>query len=101
MPFERVHLYNPRSVCRINASEFNRKLLQYRHEANAVLVDRRARRFLGMDTAATETEINGVKVKIVGGFALGPDFVSDATVIMSDRAFASLLHGAAFGVDVA
>jgi putative ABC transport system permease protein len=49
-------------------------------EANTVLVDRRARRFLGMDTAATDTEINGVKVKIVGGFALGPDFVSDGTV---------------------
>jgi putative ABC transport system permease protein len=70
------------------------------HETNTVFVDRRARRFLGMDTAATETEINGVKVKIVGGFALGPDFVSDGTVIMSDRTFASLLHGAAAGVDV-
>jgi putative ABC transport system permease protein len=69
-------------------------------EANTVLVDRRARRFLGMDTAATETEINGVKVKIVGGFALGPDFVSDGTVIMSDRTFATLLHTAAPGVDV-
>jgi putative ABC transport system permease protein len=69
-------------------------------EANTVLVDRRARRFLGMDTATTETEINGAKVKIVGGFALGPDFVSDGTVIMSDRTFASLLHGAAPGVDV-
>ena len=42
-------------------------------------VDRRARRFLGMDTAANEAEINGVKVKIVGSFALGPDFVSDGT----------------------
>lgn len=69
-------------------------------ETNTVLVDRRARRFLGMDTAATETEINGVKVKIVGGFALGPDFVSDGTVIMSDRTFGNLLHGAAPGVDV-
>ena len=75
----------------------NREKLQ---EANAVLVDRRARRFLGMDTAATETEINGVNVKIVGGFALGPDFVSDGTVVMSDRTFASLLHGAATDVDV-
>jgi putative ABC transport system permease protein len=70
------------------------------NETNSVLVDRRARRFLGMDTAATETEINGVKVKIVGGFALGPDFISDGTEIMSDRTFASLLHGAAPGVDV-
>jgi putative ABC transport system permease protein len=69
-------------------------------EANMVLVDRRARRFLGMDTAATETEINGVKVKIVGSFSLGPDFVSDGTVIMSDHTFTSLLHGAAPGVDV-
>jgi putative ABC transport system permease protein len=69
-------------------------------EANTVLVDRRARRFLGMDTAANEAEINGVKVKIVGSFALGPDFVSDGTAIMSDRTFASLLHGAAPGIDV-
>jgi putative ABC transport system permease protein len=69
-------------------------------EANTVLVDRRARRFLGMDTGASETEINGVKVKIAGSFALGPDFVSDGTVIMSDRTFASLLRGAAPGVDV-
>src|SRR5215469_8705748 len=35
----------------------NRERLE---EANTVLVDRRARRFLGMDTAANETEINGV-----------------------------------------
>jgi putative ABC transport system permease protein len=69
-------------------------------EPNTVLVDRRARRFLGMDTAAAETEINGVKAKIVGSFALGPDFVSDGTVIMSDSTFANLLHGAAAGVDV-
>jgi len=69
-------------------------------EANAVLVDRRARRFLGMDTAATNTELNGVKVKIVGGFALGPDFVSDGTVTMSDSTLASVLHGAPSGPDV-
>ena len=64
-------------------------------EPNTVLVDRRARRFLGMDSAATEAELNGTKVKIVGGFALGPDFQSDGTVIMSDRTFASLLRGPA------
>ena len=64
-------------------------------EPNAVLVDRRARRFLGMDSGATEAELNGAKVKIVGGFALGPDFQSDGTVMMSDRTFASLLRGTA------
>jgi putative ABC transport system permease protein len=65
------------------------------NEAGAVLVDRRARRFLGMDRAAAESELNGAKVKIVGSFALGPDFQSDGTVIMSDRTFTGLLRGAA------
>jgi putative ABC transport system permease protein len=68
-------------------------------EANTVLVDRRARRFLGMASGVAETELNGAKVKIVGSFALGPDFQSDGTVIMSERTFASLLRGAAPGVD--
>lgn len=57
----------------------------------AVLVDRRGRRFLGMDGPARQSELNGTKVDIVGSFALGPDFLSDGTVIMSDRTFASLL----------
>jgi len=69
-------------------------------DANTVLVDRRARRSLGMDTGASETEINGMKIKIVGSFALGPDFVSDGTVIVSGRTFANLLRGSSPGVDV-
>ena len=69
-------------------------------DSNTVLVDRRARRFLGMDTGASETEINGMKIKIVGSFALGPDFVSDGTVIVSGRTFANLLRGSSPGVDV-
>jgi putative ABC transport system permease protein len=60
--------------------------------SGTVLVDRRGRRFLGMNSDVSQTEINGVKVDIVGKFALGPDFISDGTVIMSDRTFASLLH---------
>jgi putative ABC transport system permease protein len=63
------------------------------NEANTVLVDRRARRFLGMSGDAAESELNGAKVKIVGSFALGPDFQSDGTVVMSNRTFASLLRG--------
>ena len=69
-------------------------------DANTVLVDRRARRFLGMDTGASEAEVNGMKIKIVGSFALGPDFVSDGTVIVSGRTFANLLRGSSPGVDV-
>jgi len=94
----RAFAFNPEEpVFRFPDVNANREKLK---EANTLLVDRRARRFLGMDTAATETEINGAKVKIVGGFSLGPDFVSDGTVIMSNRTFASLLHSVAPRVDV-
>ena len=58
-----------------------------------VLVDRRARPFLHMDSDARDTEINGRKVEIVGSFALGPDFMSNGTVMMSARTFAALLAG--------
>jgi putative ABC transport system permease protein len=71
--------------------------------ADTVLIDRRARRFLGMDREPAETELNGTKVKIAGSFALGPDFQSDGTVMLSDRTFASLLRspgGTQSGVDV-
>jgi putative ABC transport system permease protein len=63
--------------------------------ADTVLVDRRARRFLGMNRPAAASELNGARVTIVGSFSLGPDFTSDGTVIMGDRTFAGLLHGAA------
>ncbi len=63
--------------------------------ADTILVDRRARRFLGMDGPAAQSELNGAKVAIVGSFALGPDFASDGTVVMSEHTFAGLLHGIA------
>lgn len=62
---------------------------------DTVLVDRRARHFLGMNQPAAQSQLNGVTVKIAGNFALGPDFVSDGTVVMSARTFADVLHGAA------
>ena len=60
---------------------------------NTVIVDRRSRRFLGMDSGAGETEINGRPVRIVGSYALGPDFMANGTVMMSERTFAALLAG--------
>ncbi len=62
-------------------------------DLDTVLIDRRARRFLGMQEAATQSELNGRKVRIVGSFALGPDFESDGTVVIGDRTFAQLLPG--------
>jgi putative ABC transport system permease protein len=55
------------------------------------MIDRRARRFLGMDLTVSESELNGAKVYVVGSFALGPDFESDGTVLIGERAFAQLL----------
>jgi putative ABC transport system permease protein len=61
--------------------------------ADSVVVDRRARSFLGMASGAGTTEINGHTVHIVGSFAIGPDFMSDGTVMMSAATFARLLPG--------
>jgi putative ABC transport system permease protein len=68
---------------------------QQLNSPDAILVDRRGRRFLGMNPPAAQSELNGVTVRIVGSFALGPDFQSDGTVIMGERTFAGLLRGAA------
>jgi putative ABC transport system permease protein len=59
----------------------------------SVIVDRRARPFLGMSGNARTTEIDGRKVAIVGSYALGPDFMSNGTVMMSAATFADLLTG--------
>jgi putative ABC transport system permease protein len=65
---------------------------------DTVIVDRRARGFLGMASGAGETEINGRKVHIIGSFGLGPDFMADGTVMMSAATFARLLPGNRAGV---
>jgi putative ABC transport system permease protein len=68
---------------------------QQLNSVDTILVDRRARRFLGMNSPAAKSELNGATVKIVGNFTLGPDFQSDGTVIMGERTFAAILDGAA------
>lgn len=61
--------------------------------ADSVLIDRRARPFLGMDRMPAASEINGRKVRVVGSFVLGPDFQSDGTVIMSAQTMHKLFPG--------
>jgi len=60
-------------------------------DLDTAIVDRRARRFLGMDPPPPAAELNGSKIKIIGSFALGPDFENDGTVVIGDRTFAKLL----------
>jgi putative ABC transport system permease protein len=62
-------------------------------EEDGVIVDRRARPILGMASGTAEIELNGRTVHVVGSFALGPDFMSDGTVMMSQATFARLLPG--------
>jgi putative ABC transport system permease protein len=57
------------------------------------MIDRHARRFLGMDRAPSQSELNGLKVRVVGSFDLGPDFESDGTVVSSSHTFARVLPG--------
>ena len=60
---------------------------------DTAIVDRRSRRFLGMDPPPTAAELNGTKIKIIGSFALGPDFENDGTVVIGNRTFAKLMPG--------
>ncbi|MBV8131214.1 MAG: hypothetical protein JO282_01700 [Alphaproteobacteria bacterium] len=60
-------------------------------DLDTAIVDRRARRFLGMDPPPPAAELNGSKIKIIGSFAFGPDFENDGTVVIGDRTFAKLL----------
>jgi putative ABC transport system permease protein len=60
-------------------------------DPDTVFVDRRARRFLGMNRSATTAALNGHAVRIVGSFALGPDFENDGTVVVSSETFGKLL----------
>jgi len=66
-------------------------------DLDAAVVDRRARRFLGMNPPPPAAELNGSKIKIAGSFALGPDFENDGTVVIGDRTFAKLLPGSGGG----
>jgi len=60
---------------------------------DTAIVDRRSRRFLGMEPPPTAAELNGTKIKIIGSFALGPDFENDGTVVIGNRTFAKLMPG--------
>jgi len=59
-------------------------------QPGTVMVDSRARRFLGQASAGTETELASRRVLVVGIFSQGPNFSIDGTVLMSDRTFLTL-----------
>jgi putative ABC transport system permease protein len=91
----RVLAFDPdHPVIKLPALEGNLAALR---DPNTVFVDRRARRFLGMDRPAAAAALNGTAVHIVGSFALGPDFENDGTVVVSSETFGKLLPNLAGG----
>src|SRR5246127_1521114 len=87
----RVFAFDPdHPVLSLPQLDANRKDLS---DPNTAIVDRGARRFLGMDPPPPAAELNGNKIKIIGSFALGPDFENDGTVVIGDRTFGKLLPG--------
>jgi len=64
---------------------------------DTVLVDRRARDFLGTAENGTRTELAGRRVRVASTFSLGPDFFTDGTVLMGDRTFLTFFAATAAG----
>jgi putative ABC transport system permease protein len=67
------------------------ELAKYRdalRQPGTALVDRRLRKAaLGVIRPGMEGELNHRRLRLVGDFAMGPDFVVDGRLIMSDRNF--------------
>jgi putative ABC transport system permease protein len=85
----RVFAFDPDQPV-LSLPEINANLREL-SDLDAAVVDRRGRRFLGMDPPPSAAELNGSKIKIIGSFALGPDFENDGTVVIGDGTFAKLL----------
>jgi putative ABC transport system permease protein len=71
--------------------------LEELRQPDTALYDSRARRFLGTAAPGTVTELAFRNVRVVGTFALGPDFTTDGTIIMSDRNFLKFFAGRQLG----
>jgi putative ABC transport system permease protein len=57
-------------------------------QENAVLLDQQSKDYYGPREIGVVTELAGRATRVVGTFRLGPDFLSDGNVIMSDRNYA-------------
>jgi putative ABC transport system permease protein len=64
-----------------------REQLHELRQPDTALFDRRARRTLGFASAGTVSELSRREIRIIGNIALGPDFTTDGTLIISDRTF--------------
>jgi putative ABC transport system permease protein len=56
-------------------------------QQNAALMDAHGRRILGRITPDLESQFAGRRIRIAGTFEMGPDFITDGTLIMSERSY--------------
>ena len=66
-------------------------------QPDTIMIDRRARGFIGGGGTGTMTELAHRRVQIVGTFSLGPNFFADGTILMSDRNYLDLFGKVAGG----
>ncbi len=68
-------------------------------QPGTAMMDRRGRRFLGDIVPGLVSELNGRGIHIVATFPMGPDFIVDGTLLMSERNYLTYF-GAGSGGDV-
>lgn len=61
------------------------------------MMDRRGRRFLGEIVPGLVSELNGRGIRIVATFPMGPDFIVDGTLVMSERNYLTYFGDGADG----
>jgi putative ABC transport system permease protein len=64
---------------------------------DTVIADKKSRQDFGDITPGVEVELLDRKVKIIGNFQLGTDFVADGNLITSDQNFLRIFHGHPYG----
>ncbi|AFY34302.1 ABC transporter permease DevC [Calothrix sp. PCC 7507] len=64
---------------------------------DTVIADKKSRQDFGEITPGVEVELLDRKVKIIGNFQLGTDFVADGNLITSDQNFLRIFNGHPYG----
>lgn len=64
---------------------------------DTVIADKKSRKHFGKMTPGVEVELLDTKMKIIGNFELGTDFVADGNLITSDQNFLRIFYGKPYG----
>ncbi len=93
----RIFGYKPDSLSLLLPSV--KDYVQLLQVQDTVLADQKSRHEFGKLTVGQVTELEGRRIKVVGTFELGTDFVADGNLIVSDQNFLRLLVNRPSGVE--